>query len=77
MLMGIIYKYCEKELGLRENSERWTLQGILDKDKSSILSFLVEIAMYVILIILVCLSVLTNYLRILLLPLHVKSKSME
>jgi hypothetical protein len=46
LLMGIVVQYCEKELGTHQNVERWTLQGILDRNIVSLLCFLVELATY-------------------------------
>ena len=42
--MGLVTQYCERRLGLVQNVERWTLQGILNHDISSLLFFLVELA---------------------------------
>lgn len=49
--MGIIVQYCEKELGIHQQTDRWTLQGqcvltlgIVDRNIASLLCFLVELA---------------------------------
>lgn len=45
-IMGVVVQYCEKELGIHQEEDRWTLQGILERNISSLLCFLVELAMH-------------------------------
>lgn len=45
LLMGIIVQYCEKKLGILQFEDRWTLQGIIDRDIHSLLCFLVDLAL--------------------------------